>query len=129
MGFGMWSDIGASLTLAGNVGADAMGTFLPQTTVAPLLSYPVVGSSGQYCEDAGQEIKQIASRLKAPLHPHAKGAAAKDIKVRLAHTLGSGEAPPLPSPSPLPGDLKIPSTSRVVIQTCNPSAKEAEARD
>lgn len=95
MHFGMWSDVGAGLTLAGDVGAGAMGTFLPQTTVAPLLPCPVVGSSGQYCEEAGQEIQQIASSLKAPLHPHAKGAAAKDIKVGLAHILGSGKAPPL----------------------------------
>lgn len=46
MHFGMWSDVGAGLTLAGDVGAGAMGTFLPQTTVAPLLPCPVVGSSG-----------------------------------------------------------------------------------
>lgn len=92
MDSGVWSDIGAGegLTLAGNVGADAMATLLPQATVASLLSDPVVGSSGQYCEDAGQEIKQIASSLKAPLHPHAKEAAAKDIKVGPAHTLACG---------------------------------------
>lgn len=76
MGSGMWSGIGAGkgLTLAGNVGADAMGTLLPQATVTPRLSDPIVGRSGQHCEDAGQEIKQIASSLKAPLHPHAKEA-------------------------------------------------------
>lgn len=131
----VWSDIGAGegLTLAGNVGADAMATLLPQATVASLLSDPVVGSSGQYCEDAGQEIKQIASSLKAPLHPHAKEAAAKDIKVGPAHTLacggGSSTSEGLPPQALLPGDLEIPNTSHMVAQTCNPSTKEAEARD
>ena len=68
---------GPGLTLAGDVGAGAGITLLPQATVAPRVAYPVVGGSGENHEDFGEEAQQDAPSLKAPLHPHAKEAAAK----------------------------------------------------
>lgn len=67
---------GRGLTLAGDVGADAAFTLLPQATVAPGEADPVVGGSGENREDIGQEAQQDAPALKAPLHPHAREAAA-----------------------------------------------------
>lgn len=96
----------------------------------PLLSGPVVGGSGQYYEDAAQEIKQIASSLKALLHPHAKEAAAKDITGRIGLTSLIGRKlfhvrrPPSPKHSCL-------ATSRSQHQPLarGPSLEETEARD
>lgn len=130
----MWSDTGTGegLTLAGDVGADAMGTLLPQATVPPLVSDPVVGGSGQYCEDAGQDIKQNASNLKAPLHPHAKEAAAKDIIGRTgSHPCVGGSSSAsegLPSQVLLPDTSKSPTPATWWLMPCNPSLKEAQAR-
>lgn len=48
---------GPGLTLAGDVGAGAAMTLLPQATVAPRVADPVVGGSGENREDFGQEAQ------------------------------------------------------------------------
>lgn len=45
----------SDLTLAGDVGAGATITLLPQATMAPGVADPVVGGSGENREDFGQE--------------------------------------------------------------------------
>lgn len=106
----------AGLTLAGDVGADLIGTFLPQATVALVAADPVVGGSGQHREDVGQDAEQSAPTLKAPLHPHAAEAAAKDSTGRIGHTpeaphLGMSLAPSIPFWGPYSRELEGPLPS------------------
>lgn len=89
---------GSDLTLAGDVGAGATITLLPQATVAPRVADPVVGGSGENREDFGQEAQQGAPALEAPLHAHACAAAAEGHTRKIGR-YSSRPQTPLPGPS------------------------------
>ena len=89
------------LTIARDVGADALVTLLPKATVAPGVADPVVGGSGQNDEGVGQEAQHGAPALKAPLHPHARGLLPRITPARRTHALLTARSlgPPPACPS------------------------------
>ena len=89
------------LTITGDVGADALVTLLPKATVAPGVADPVVGGSGQNDEGVGQEAQHGAPALKALLHPHARGTAAKDHACKTDPCPAQPQVPGTPSCMPL----------------------------